>query len=76
MSAIQVKDVPEELHEQLRVRAQAAGCTLGEYVLRLVQVDLQRPVHLAWLAELAARPTRKIDSRIIREELDEVRRSK
>jgi len=76
VSAIQVKDVPEELHEQLRVRAQAAGCTLGEYVLRLLRVDLQRPAHLAWLAELAARPTREIDSRVIREELDEVRRSK
>ena len=76
MSAIQVKDVPKELHEKLRLRADAAGCTLGEYVLRLVQVDLQRPAHLAWLAELAARPTREIDSRVIREELDEVRRSK
>ncbi len=40
---IQIRDVPEELHRELRVRATRDGVTLSGYVLRLVQADLARP---------------------------------
>ena len=35
MGAIQVKDVPEELHEALRRRAIQEGMSLADYVLDL-----------------------------------------
>ena len=48
VSAIQVKDVPEELHEALRQRAAERGVPLGQYVLELIRRDLQRPRLEAW----------------------------
>ena len=49
MSAIQVKDVPEELHEALRQRAAERGVPLGQYVLELIRRDLQRPRWETWV---------------------------
>lgn len=48
MAAIQVKDVPEDLHEELRRRAAARGVTLGQYLLELIRRDLRRPRLLEW----------------------------
>jgi plasmid stability protein len=44
MATIQVKNVPAEVHSELRRRAAAAGQSLQEYLL-------------AWLTEQASRPT-------------------
>ena len=54
MSAIQVKDVPEELHEALRQRAAERGVPLGQYVLELIRRDLQRPRLEAWAEQVRA----------------------
>jgi predicted nucleic acid-binding protein len=43
MGAIQVKEVPEELHEALRRRAVQEGMTLADYVLDLIRRDLGLP---------------------------------
>ena len=43
MGAIQVKDVPEELHEALRRRAIQEGMTLADYVLDLIRRDSACP---------------------------------
>lgn len=48
MAAIQVKDVPEDLHEALRRRAAERGMTLGQYLLELIRRDLRRPRLLEW----------------------------
>lgn len=56
MSAIQVKNVPEELHEALRRRAAQEGVDLQTYVLRLIHRDLALPSQQEWLEQLRAQP--------------------
>jgi antitoxin FitA len=71
MGAIQVKDVPEELHEALRRRAIKEGMTLADYVLDLIRRDLGLPSRREWLERLATRePVRGVD---VLEALDAVR---
>jgi plasmid stability protein len=48
MAAIQVKDVPDDLHEALRRRAAEQGVTLGQYLLELIRRDLRRPRLATW----------------------------
>jgi antitoxin FitA len=52
MSAIQVKNVPADLHERLRERAQAEGRSLSDYVLYVLERDLALPTTREWLKEL------------------------
>lgn len=52
MSAIQVKDVPTELHERLRERARSEGRSLSEYLLYLIERDLALPTMREWLEGL------------------------
>jgi plasmid stability protein len=60
MGAIQVKDVPEELHEALRRRAVAQGMTLADYVLDLIRRDLGVPSRREWFERLATREPVKL----------------
>ena len=55
MGAIQVKDVPEELHEALRRRAIQEGMSLADYVLDLIRRDLGIPSRREWFERLATR---------------------
>ena len=52
MSAIQVKNVPDELHERLRERARAEGRSMSDYVLYLLERDLALPTTREWLEQL------------------------
>jgi antitoxin FitA len=52
MSAIQVKNVPDELHERLRARARAEGRSMSDYVLYLLERDLALPTTREWLERL------------------------
>ena len=52
MSAIQVKNVPPELHDELRRRAAAEGKTVGELILEALRRDLRRQSMHDWLANL------------------------
>jgi antitoxin FitA len=54
MPNLQIKNVPEELHEELRRRAEAEGVTLRDYVLRLLVRDQLVPTTEEWLAEVDA----------------------
>jgi hypothetical protein len=54
MSAIQVKDVPADLHERLRARARAEGRSLSDYLLYLIERDLALPTMREWLEGLQA----------------------
>ena len=73
VSAIQVKNVPEDLHAALRERAAAEGKTIGEVILELLRRDLRRQTMRAWLDSLAKmdrpwpRPTREQMEEIMRE---------
>lgn len=62
MAAIQVKDVPADLHRRLRERAAADRVTLSTYVLRVLERDAGRPSTREWLDTLADRePVREVD---------------
>ncbi|HEX5309279.1 MAG TPA: hypothetical protein VFW38_09400 [Solirubrobacteraceae bacterium] len=52
MGAIQVKNVPSELHSQLRARARSEGRSLSDYVLDVLRRDLALPTTREWLAQL------------------------
>jgi hypothetical protein len=60
MGAIQVKDVPEELHEALRRRALEQGMTMADYVLDLIRRDLGVPSRREWFERLATREPVKL----------------
>jgi plasmid stability protein len=53
VSAIQVKNVPPDLHERLRARARLEGRNLSDYVLDVLARDLTMPSMREWLARLA-----------------------
>jgi antitoxin FitA len=55
MSAIQVKNIPEALHAELRRRAEAEGMTLSEYVLDVLRRDLTVPGQRQWLERVGSR---------------------
>jgi hypothetical protein len=65
MSAIQVKNVPEDLHAALRERAAAEGKTIGEVILESLRRDLRRQTMREWLDSVVTmdrpwpRPTRE-----------------
>lgn len=53
MSAIQIKDVPAELHQRLRERAREQGQSLSQYALGVIQRDLALPNTRDWLRQIA-----------------------
>jgi plasmid stability protein len=53
MAAIQVKNVPPELHERLRQRARRDGRNMSDYVLAVLERDLAVPTTREWLERLA-----------------------
>lgn len=56
MGAIQVKNVPDELHLALRERAAAEGVDLQDYVLQVLRRDLAVPSQREWLDDLRRQP--------------------
>ncbi len=61
MSAIQVKNVPEQLHHRLRERARSEGRSLSEYVLEMLERDLAVPSTREWLNRLRENPGTDIE---------------
>ncbi len=57
MSTIQVRNVPEQLHRQLKVRAAQEGRTLSDYVLDELRVAAGRPKMSQWLRDVDALPS-------------------
>jgi plasmid stability protein len=66
MSAIQIKNVPPELHERLRERARRQGRNLSDYALEVLERDLAAPTTREWLQRLKQdEPVRGITSQDI-----------
>ena len=55
MGAIQVKNIPEPMHAELRRRAAEEGMTLAEYILDVLRRDLAVPGQRRWLERLGSR---------------------
>lgn len=54
MGNLQVRNVPDDLHERLRHQARENNCSMSAVVLRAVERELER---LEWRERLAQRPT-------------------
>jgi hypothetical protein len=57
VGAIQVKNVPEDLHQALQLRAAREGMDVQSYLLKLIRRDLALPSETEWLEELRGQPT-------------------
>jgi plasmid stability protein len=55
MSMIQIRNVPNELHRQLKARAAQAGMSLSDYMLSGARKMVERPTMEEWLAHLKTR---------------------
>jgi plasmid stability protein len=73
MGAIQVKDVPEELHRALRRRAIEEGMSLADYVLDLIRRDLGLPSRREWFERLATREPVNLAPGVVAEALHAAR---
>jgi len=51
MVMIQIRNVPEDVHRKLKVRAAESGRTLSDYLLEIVRRETEQPT----LEELVAR---------------------
>lgn len=49
-SMIQIRNVPEELHRDLKARAARTGMTLSDYLLAELRALAVRPTMQEWLA--------------------------
>jgi plasmid stability protein len=49
-SMIQIRNVPDRLHRDLKVRAAQTGMTLSDYLLAELQALAVRPTMREWLA--------------------------
>ena len=53
MGIIQMKNVPDDLHDELRRRARRSGMSVRDYVIALIARDQRRPTLDEWLEEVA-----------------------
>ncbi len=43
MGMIQIRNVPEDIHRKLKVRAAERGQTLSDYLLQIVRTEAEQP---------------------------------
>ncbi len=55
MPMVQIRDVPDELHRELKSRAALAGMSLSEYLLLELRRSLERPTREQLLKRLRTR---------------------
>lgn len=55
MKALQIRNVPDEIHRQLKVRAALAGMSLSELALAELRRSLERPTRQELLDRVGAR---------------------
>jgi antitoxin FitA len=53
---IQIRNVPDDVHRQIKARAALAGMSLSEYLLREVERLVERPTREQLLARLRSLP--------------------
>ncbi len=56
MATLHIKNVPDELHSELRRRAELGGTTIRDYVLGLLRRDQALPSRQEWLARVRDLP--------------------
>lgn len=77
MPAIQVKNVPQELHDQLREIAELQKCTIGDVILEAIKQEINRRKQTAWFDEVLSHPTGAMPTAKERQDfLDELRQER
>ncbi len=61
---IQVRNVPDELHRELKVRAAQAGMSLSDFILRELQVLAERPTREELLRRIRSRAPVELEESI------------
>jgi hypothetical protein len=69
MPSIQIRNVPEDVHRTLRVRAAEAGMSLSEYLLDRISRDARRPT----VAEVIERAGRRSGGASVEQIVEAVR---
>lgn len=59
-SMIQIRNVPDKLHRQLKARAALEGASMSQYILREIKKSLERPSMEEILARITSQPERKL----------------
>ena len=62
MKTLQVRNVPDDVHRRLKVRAAEEGRSLSELVLEELRRSLERPTRQDLLDRIAAREPFEVDS--------------
>jgi plasmid stability protein len=70
MVMIQIRNVPEDLHRELKARAAKEGLTLSDYLLRMAEREAGRPT----IEELSARIRRRGRVQLSESSADIIRR--
>jgi len=55
MPMVQIRNVPDDMHRELKARAALAGMSVSEYLLQELRRSLERPTREALLRRLAKR---------------------
>jgi plasmid stability protein len=71
--AIQIRDVPDDVHAVLRVRAARAGMSMSEYLRSELISMAAKPTVDEWLARLASRPPTGVSTQDIVDVIREMR---
>ena len=50
---IQIRNVPDDLHRTLKVRAARAGMTLSDYLLSEIELVAEKPTMKEWLEKVS-----------------------
>lgn len=50
---IQIRNVPDDLHRTLKVRAAKAGMTLSDYLLSEIEIVARKPTMKEWLEKVS-----------------------
>lgn len=58
---IQIRNVPDDLHRRLKVRAAQEGMTLSDYLLSEIEVVAKKPTMKEWLEKVASREPVEVD---------------
>ena len=53
---VQIRNVPDDVHRQIKARAALAGTSLSEYLLREIERSIERPTREELLARLRKVP--------------------
>jgi plasmid stability protein len=70
---IQIRNVPDEIHREVKARAALSGMTMSEYILRELARMVERPTREELLARIAELPPVELapsPAAMVREERD------